>query len=330
MSEPRAFQPFVGVHCETVATGTLLRAAGVELSEPMLFGVGEGLGFVYLNLATLPLPFLGGRPKPFELTLALCRNLGIPCRVSETSSKTKAWRELAAEIDRGRPVGLQVDCYYLDYFRNAPHFAGHFVAAYAYDDHAVRLVDTAPQGTLQSVPRASLEAARHAKGPMSARARLFVIEPARKTAPLAVAARAAIRANAATYLAPSFGGMSFLGIAKLAESLPTWLTRAASPAADLAQAAALMERAGTGGGLFRNLYRDFLAEAAELLPAAKARSVKAAHGLVAEAAKGWEHVARLIERAGEEGDPAHLRGAATACREIAELERSAMQGLRDL
>jgi Butirosin biosynthesis protein H, N-terminal len=52
-------QPFVGVHCETVATGTLLRATGCELSEPMLFGLGEALGFVFLNLASLPLPFLG-------------------------------------------------------------------------------------------------------------------------------------------------------------------------------------------------------------------------------------------------------------------------------
>jgi hypothetical protein len=36
-------RPFSGVHCETVATGTLLRAAGFEVSEPMLFGLGEGL-----------------------------------------------------------------------------------------------------------------------------------------------------------------------------------------------------------------------------------------------------------------------------------------------
>ena len=36
-------KPFIGLHCETTATGTLLRQLGIELSEPMLFGLGEGL-----------------------------------------------------------------------------------------------------------------------------------------------------------------------------------------------------------------------------------------------------------------------------------------------
>ena len=62
---------FIGVHCETVATGTLLGAIGCELSEPMLFGLGEALGFVFLNLANFPLPFLGGRSKPSQRCLSL-------------------------------------------------------------------------------------------------------------------------------------------------------------------------------------------------------------------------------------------------------------------
>ncbi len=33
-------KPFDGIHCETTATGTLLRQLGLELSEPMMFGLG--------------------------------------------------------------------------------------------------------------------------------------------------------------------------------------------------------------------------------------------------------------------------------------------------
>ena len=51
--EVPGFRPYVGQHCETVATGSLLRVAGIELSEPMLFGLGEGLGFIFINLRTL-------------------------------------------------------------------------------------------------------------------------------------------------------------------------------------------------------------------------------------------------------------------------------------
>jgi hypothetical protein len=31
--------------CETIATGTLLKNIGINLSELLLFGFGEGLGF---------------------------------------------------------------------------------------------------------------------------------------------------------------------------------------------------------------------------------------------------------------------------------------------
>ena len=102
------FAPYVGQHCETVATGSLLGAAGVSLSEPMMFGLGEGLGFIFLNLGSLPLPFVGGRSKPFALTTALCANLGIDCVAVETSSKAKAWSSLEASLRQGQPVGLQV------------------------------------------------------------------------------------------------------------------------------------------------------------------------------------------------------------------------------
>jgi hypothetical protein len=41
------FRPFVGEHCETTALGNLFHHAGIELSEPMLFGLSGGLGFIY-------------------------------------------------------------------------------------------------------------------------------------------------------------------------------------------------------------------------------------------------------------------------------------------
>lgn len=38
------FKPFIGQHCETKATGSLLKQIGVDLSEPMLFGIIEKIG----------------------------------------------------------------------------------------------------------------------------------------------------------------------------------------------------------------------------------------------------------------------------------------------
>jgi len=38
---------FEGQHCETTATGSLLNFLDITLSEPMLFGLGEGIGYIY-------------------------------------------------------------------------------------------------------------------------------------------------------------------------------------------------------------------------------------------------------------------------------------------
>lgn len=334
MSSPATiagFRPYVGQHCETVATGSLLASAGIQLSEPMLFGLGEGLGFIFINLASLPLPFVGGRTRPFSLTTALCGNLGVECTATETSSRPKSWATLEKHIAEGRPVGLQLDCFHLEYFSRPVHFAGHFVAAHGYDATHVDVVDTAPQGTRQRVRRESLEAARFARGPMAAKARSWTI-----VAPkcgfdagkvLGKAVRKAVRANAHNYLSPGFQGASYLGIRKLAKSLPRWLSLAKDPAHDLELAALLMEKAGTGGALFRNFYRDFLREAREHLGG---RELDRARDAFAAAAADWSAVATLIESAGRTASAAPLNEAAALCLRIADTELDAMRSLAKL
>jgi hypothetical protein len=310
-------RPFSGVHCETVATGTLLRAAGFEISEAML-----------LKLSSLPLPFIGGRSKPFELTMVACRNLGLECHAEETSSKTKAWARLVTELETEGPVGLQLDCFYLRYFERPPHFAGHFIAALRLVGDAVEVADTLQQGGVHRVARTELEAARHARGPMSAKARMYMLR-GRPSVDLATAARAAIRGNANSYLSPKFSGMGSLGFAKLAKSLPTWLKKSKSPSEDLRLAATLMERAGTGGALFRNLYRDFLAEATELVPS-KAKHIGSARDHIAQSAELWARIAQLLDHCAADGRASHLNEASALCRPISEHETSAMRILAKL
>lgn len=319
------FEPYVGQHCETVATGCLLQAAGIRLSEPMMFGLGEGLGFIFINLASLPLPFVGGRTKPFALTTALCANLGVPCVAVETSSKPKAWASLERALLDGQPVGLQLDCYHLEYFSKPVHFAGHFVAAYGFDAHDVLLVDTQQQGSARRASRRGVEAARFAKGPMAAKARSWTITAPQRRQDLGAALRKAIHANAREYLSPPFKGASYLGIRKLAASLPGWLDLAKNPAADLPLMAMLMEKAGTGGALFRNFFRDFLREAREHVGTKPA--LQQAHAAFAASATEWAAVAAGIEAAGRSGEVAPLSDAARRCLRIADLEVDGMRAL---
>ncbi len=290
----------------------------------MLFGVGEALGFVFLNLSILPLPFLGGRSKPFALTQAACANLGVVLRAEQTNSRPKAWATLEKHLGEARPVGLQLDCFHLPYFERPPHFAGHFVAALRLVSDEVEVVDTIQQGSVQRVPRRALEAARHATGPMSARARAYTISPGGQKVSLGHAAMTAIRNNAKLFLTPTFGGMGPRGLEKLARSLPTWLSKTKSPAEDLERAAELMERAGTGGALFRKLYRAFLDESVTLVPSKARAGLIAARDRFSVSAGHWTAIAELLVRCARDGQVRHLVAASNHCRLIADEEVAAM------
>lgn len=315
---------FQGQHCETTATGNLLYHQGIKLTEPMMFGLAEGLGFIFLNLKSFNLPFIGGRTKPFELTQKLCLNLNLNLEVKETSSKSKAWENLLEPLKNGTPVGLQLDSFYLDYFSSKVHFAGHAITCFGIDEDQAYVVDTKQQGGKHRIAISDLEKARLAKGPMSAKARSWTIQATSKKMNLESAIKLAIRKNAKTYLKPEFKGMSYLGIEKLAKSLPTWLEVAKDPKEDLQLASLLMERAGTGGSIFRCFYRDFLAESFQIIGT---KNLKDSHGAFSDIADDWHQVAALIEESGKKSTLPPLLRAAKLCEALVIKEKTAMEQL---
>lgn len=321
--DPRGMQ-----HCETTALGVLLRHEGLDWSEPMLFGLGSGLSFIYWDSKSMGFPFLGGRVKPFELTRNLATALGLELLVEETTSARKAWQNVAAPIDAGRPVGLQLDSFHLDYFSTKVHFGGHVVALYGYDEQTAYLVDTEPQGGAVSTGLAALARARAERGPMAARHRSFTLrapaDPPLSPRDLIIPA---ILTCAGAFLNPPIANLGHRGIEKTAKQVPKWLQRSDDPREDLPQAAVLMEKAGTGGALFRNLYRDFLAECAQLIDSSHLRT---GHGLYAEAATLWTQVAALVAAAGDSGDAKTLVQAGAVLHDLARIEHDAMRALSRL
>ncbi|MFF0073869.1 BtrH N-terminal domain-containing protein [Streptomyces sp. NPDC005494] len=311
-------------HCETTALGVLLRHEGLDLSEPMLFGLGSGLSFIYWDGKNLGFPFLGGRVRPFELTRNLAGRLGLDLQVQETTSPRRAWANVTAHIDAGRPVGLQLDSAYLDYFGSKVHFGGHVVALYGYDNHRAHLVDTAPHGGAVSTDLAGLARARAARGPMTARHRSFTLTAPEVMPPLESRIVPAVTACAAAFLDPPIANLGHRGIEKAGNLVPMWFRRTDDPRRDLPQAAFLMEEAGTGGALFRNLYRDFLAECTQLVDDEHLRT---GHGLYTEAAALWTEAAALIAAAGESGDEQDLVRAGAVLRDVSRVEREAMRAL---
>jgi hypothetical protein len=284
--------PFKGQHCETTATGTLLKQLGIDLSEPMLFGLGEGLSYIFWKMKSMEFPFMGGRVKPDQLTQNITKNLGLKLDVRETASKDRAWKGIKQLLDSGKAVGLKLDCYFLEYFTNPIHFAGHYVAMTGYDAKDAYLIDTVQQGSEVKTSLESLALARSAKGSMSSKSLFYTVELGNKDYDLKKAVVQATKSNARTYLNPPIGNITYRGIEKTAREVVNWFESSKDIRGDFGTSAMLMERAGTGGALFRNLYRDFLKEASELTGS---ELISVAHEDWKRIAADWATVIALFE-----------------------------------
>lgn len=318
------FEPFRGQHCETTATGCLLKQLGIAYSEPMLFGLGEGLGYIFWRMKTMDFPFIGGRIKTDLLTANICRNLRLQLKVQETTSLKKAWSNIATPLAEGQVVGLKLDCFHLDYFSNKIHFAGHYVAMYGFDEQFAYLIDTEQQGHRVKTTLESLQHARSEKGPMSSRNLSFTIAREEDLPDLNLTIRQAIFNNAKDYLNPPIRNFAYQGIHKTAHEIKKWFHSSTDIKTEFQTAATLMEKAGTGGALFRNLFRDFLLESAERLGNADIRRGFESFKMIA---LRWQEIAYLFDKVGETQDVRYLDQASDILLQLAELERLAMEKL---
>lgn len=322
MTTIKDFKTFDGKHCETTATKCLLLHEDINMTEPMILGISQGFGFIYWKMDFMNLPFIGGRAKPFELTRIFCQNMGLELDKRETTSKKKAWSNITEFIDRGIPVGLQVDCYHLEHFKHSFHFAGHFIAVYGYDENNAYVFDT---GKNFRVSLDNLEKARFEKGSMAAKALSYTIKKTGDTSSIKTIIPKSLNEIAKEFLNPPLQNFGYLGIHKLGKEMVKWLENTPNPKKDLYDQAELMENGGTGGAIFRNFFKDFLYECLNYYPDNK--NIRKGADLYKQAANNWTEIAYLITKAGDSQDRKFLEKASQICFQTANIEKEAMEYL---
>ncbi len=132
----------------------------------------------------------------------------------------------------------------------------------------------------------------------------------------------AIRNNVAEYLNPPIANISYKGILKTSTEIVKWFNTSKNIEGEFRQAALLMEKTGTGGALFRNLYRDFLKESYELL---KLEQLKTGYEAFTEIAELWTKVSQLFEKVSETKDFQYVQEASDKLKTISVRERKAME-----
>ena len=88
-----------------------------------------------------------------------------------------------------------------------------------------------------------------------------------------------------------------------------------------------MEKAGTGGAIFRNLYRDFLKEAFDLT---KNDNIKVAYLTFVEIAKNWDEVIALFKKVSDTKNRNYILEASKKMKDISVQEKEAMQILENV
>jgi hypothetical protein len=321
------YKIFKGQHCETTAIGNLFLNIGINLSESMIFGLGSGLGYIFWNMKLMDFPFIGGRIKPDEITENVCKILHLKLNKHETSSVKMAWEVVKKQIDNSIPVGLKLDSYHLDYFTNKIHFAGHYAAIYGYDEKDAYLVDTIQQGSVVKTSLENLSLARNEKGPMSSKNLSFTIEKHDQLPDLRDIIPHAIVQNAKDFLNPPIKNIGYKGIEKTSKEIFKWFETSKNTEKDFKLQALLMERAGTGGALFRNIYRDFLLDSYTIT---QNKMIEKAYIQYDEIAGMWNKVSGLFNQVGETKDIEYIKQASILLKLVADKEKKAMEILEKI
>jgi len=329
------FKHFETDHCFTGSMRHIYAFHGHDLSEDLLLGIGEGVGFAYFRFRRQP-PFLGGRamPKPSMEEIA-ARRTGVGIQARKSSSDPAAEKALVGRLESGTPVMLQVDMGFLPYFDfggHEYHFGGHVVVACGLDRTSGEVLIADREKDLHPVPLAALVAAR------GSRYRTF--PPGRKWWDFDFGAFAppskqdillAIRHQASFMLSPPIANLGVKGIRKAAGEVSRWDSLLA---ADELRGALFniwifaSAVGGSGGGLFRRMFSRFLGEAAEQTGHTRLANSGAEFSSIADA---WDAIAALSRKAADEPTPplaaAYLPRLSGTLAEIADTEEKAWKAL---
>jgi hypothetical protein len=269
---PLTHQP--AAHCENGAISTLLRYYGIELSEPMIFGLASGLFFVHLPFIKMSgMPVTAFRTFPGVFFKRITKLLGIKTATRRFLTQERAMKALDhVLIDQKTPVGCVVGMFDLPYLPPEYRFRfnGHNICIIGKDEktnHYCVLDSNATQKV--TISREDLMKVRFATGgtyPLLGQMywiksvpeqlpdlKALVLKSIRKTCWFMVSQPDFIHIAGAN------------GILYLSRRIRNWEKTMGARRAklNLAQVIRMLEEIGTGGAGFRFIYGAFLQEAAE-------------------------------------------------------------------
>ena len=255
-------------HCENGVASNLLKNSGLNLSEPMVFGIGSGLFFVYLPFIKVNhAPAISYRPMPGLIFNKLAKRLGLKIKRQKFSNSDSAAKALDDNLRNNIPTGLQVGVYNLTYFPDEYrfHFNAHNLVVYGKTEKDYLISDPVME-TVTTLTHDELDKVRYAKGAFAPKGHMYYPIQVPATVDLKGAIIKGIKDTCRSMLAP-LPLIGVKGIKYVSKEIRRWPVKHGTKKANhyLAQLVRMQEEIGTGGGGFRFIYAAFLQEASVIL-----------------------------------------------------------------
>ncbi|UYQ91829.1 BtrH N-terminal domain-containing protein [Chitinophaga horti] len=257
-------------HCECGVVSNMFRHYGLEISEPMAFGIGAGIFFAHLPFVKVNgVPGSTYRVAPGQIFKNVCKRVGVEVKTQKFGTPEKAMAELDRVLEQGTPVGMLSSVYYLPYFPESYrfHFNAHNLVVYGKKDQDTYLVSDPIMESITEIDSKSLAQARFAQGFPAPKGKMYYPVNVPKAVSLKKGIVDGIKQTCHYMLKIPLPMFGVKGIRFLAKRLAKYPEKVGPRKASLylGNVIRMQEEIGTGGAGFRFIYAAFLQEASQVL-----------------------------------------------------------------
>lgn len=287
------FQHHQAAHCENGVTSNLFRFHGLNLTEPMVFGIGGGVFFMHLPFLKINnAPGTTFRPMPGTIFKRNAKYFNIDYNRLTFKSEQKAQDKLDEVLASGKPVGLQVGVFHLPYFPKEYrfHFNAHNIVAYGKEGKNYLISDPVME-TTTTISEDDLMRVRFAKGAFAPKGQMYYPDsiPLVSVEQIQNGIKKGLKHSAFYMKAPGMI-IGIQGIRYVSRQVRKYKEKLGDKKAGLylGQLVRMQEEIGTGGGGFRYLHAAFLEQSYEYIPNEQLLSLS---DQFTEAGDGWRNFA---------------------------------------
>lgn len=311
------------MHCETGLLVNMLKYYGVEMSEPMAFGIGGGIYFLYMPLIKTvdDLVFLILRTMPVHVIMNVAKRLHMDYHEEKFGNDiAKARAALDEQVAKNVPVCVVVNTEGLEYLKKLEMFKSYIASgqSMSFNGHMICIIGEEgseyiiadvdfrlPNDDYVRLDKDELNRVRFIKGFAAPHGRMIYLNSFSKDIMdpenLKPAIVAGLKEACKNMLKIPFPYFGYKGLHYFAKDLRKWESKYNREQinARLLKYYRLIERGGTGGAGYRIMYSDFLKESAVIF---QSDALQESAALMTKAADYWRQFSVNCGRFMKEGN----------------------------